>query len=72
MQEKTEDLEARLNEETMKRGDLEKELDSISEQLTETRNGIEQNRSRLDSTLEIQRELSNKLKSSRLSKSQSE
>lgn len=69
---RAEDLEARLNEETMKRGDIEKELDSIREQLTETRNGIEQNRSNLDSTLEIQRELSNKLKSSTLSKSQSE
>ncbi|KAL7612437.1 hypothetical protein Lser_V15G06943 [Lactuca serriola] len=69
---RVDDIEARLNEETTKRGDLEKELEIVTEQLIETRNGIEQTRSTIDSTFEIQRELSNKLKSSTLSKSQSE
>ncbi|KAL4577897.1 hypothetical protein LXL04_014012 [Taraxacum kok-saghyz] len=69
---RVEDIEARLNEEATHRGDIEKELETVEEQLTETRNGIEHNKSKLDCTLEIQRELSNKLKSSTLSKSQSE
>lgn len=69
---RSEDLEARLNEETMKRRDLEKDLETVREELTETRTRLDQNRNKLDSTLEIQRELSKKLKSSTMAKSQSE
>lgn len=66
------DIEARLKEETMKRGELEKDLNTITEELTENRIILEQNKSKLNSTLEIQRELSNKVRSSTLAKSQSE
>ncbi|KAK9062104.1 hypothetical protein SSX86_019289 [Deinandra increscens subsp. villosa] len=66
------DLEARLNEETMKRRDFEKDLDTIKEELTENRMRLEQNKSKLNSTLKIHKQLSNKLKSVTLSKSQSE
>ncbi|KVI08652.1 Protein kinase-like domain-containing protein [Cynara cardunculus var. scolymus] len=69
---RSEDLEARLNEETMKRGALEKDLETIREELSETRIRLDQNRNKLDSTLEIQRELSRKLKSSTMVKSQSQ
>lgn len=56
----------------MKRGDLEKEINTVTEQLTVNRIRLKQNKSKLNSTVEIQRELSNKLKSSTLAKSQSE
>ncbi|KAI3702686.1 hypothetical protein L6452_28435 [Arctium lappa] len=69
---RSKDLEARLNEETMKRRDLEKDLETVREELTETRIRLDQNRTKLDSTLEIQRELLKKLKSSTMAKSQSE
>nr|XP_043633861.1 putative U-box domain-containing protein 50 [Erigeron canadensis] len=66
------DVEARLNEEILKRGDLEKDLDCLTEKLTENRTILEQNTNKLSSTLEIQKELSKKLKSSTLAKSRSE
>ncbi|KAI3798766.1 hypothetical protein L1987_34045 [Smallanthus sonchifolius] len=66
------DLKARLNEETMKRKDFEKDLDTLNEELTENRITLDQNKSKLNSTLEIQKELSNKLKSVTLTKSQYE
>ncbi|XP_071735383.1 putative U-box domain-containing protein 50 isoform X2 [Rutidosis leptorrhynchoides] len=66
------DFEARLNEETTKRGEFEKDLNIITKELNENKSIYDQNKSRLDSTLEIQRELSNKLKSLTQTKSQYE
>lgn len=57
----------------MKRGDLEKELNTVTEELTNNRIRLEQNRSKLDFlTFKIQNDLSNKLKSRTPKKSQSE
>ncbi|KAI3794351.1 hypothetical protein L1987_36981 [Smallanthus sonchifolius] len=66
------DLKARSNEEAMKRKDIEKDLDTLNEELTENRLTLDQNKSKLNSTLEIQKELSNKLKSVTLTKLQYE
>ncbi|XP_076909213.1 putative U-box domain-containing protein 50 [Bidens hawaiensis] len=66
------DLEARKNEEAVKRRDFEKNLDALKQEITENQILLQQNKSKLNSTLEIQKELSKKLKSVTLAKSQSE
>lgn len=67
-----EELEARITEEMAKRGELEKDLDTTREELQEIRSEVKQKMSKLSSILELQRELSNKLKSSSLAKSRAE
>ncbi|KAL8246821.1 hypothetical protein R6Q59_008037 [Mikania micrantha] len=66
------DLEARSKEEIKKRRGFEKDLETVKDELTENKIRIEQDKSKLNSTLEIQKELSNKLKSVTLVKSQRE
>nr|GEU74303.1 putative U-box domain-containing protein 50 [Tanacetum cinerariifolium] len=66
------DVEARMNEETKKRVDAERDLNTIRDEITENRFTLEQKKSKLNSTLEIHRELSNKLISMTLAKSRNE
>ncbi|PWA69236.1 U-box domain-containing protein kinase family protein [Artemisia annua] len=61
-----------MNEETKKRVDTKKDLNTIRAELTENRFTLEQKSSKLNSTLEIHRELSNKLKSLTFAKSRNE
>ncbi|KAK1410543.1 hypothetical protein QVD17_37080 [Tagetes erecta] len=66
------DIEAQLNEQIMKRREFETDLATVNEELTENVIRLEQSKSKLNSTIEIQKELSNKLKSVTVTKSRRE
>ncbi|XP_022883454.1 putative U-box domain-containing protein 50 [Olea europaea var. sylvestris] len=65
-------LEVCLSEEVQKNADLKKELDSRKDELFELQGEVEEKRSKLNSILELQRELSNKLQLSSSAKSRAE
>ncbi|BBH05806.1 U-box domain-containing protein kinase family protein [Prunus dulcis] len=67
-----EELEAKIKEEVTKREDLKKALDSEKEQLHEVIMDTEESKSRLNSLMELQYELSTKLHNSSLAKSNRE
>ncbi|KAA8530751.1 hypothetical protein F0562_005481 [Nyssa sinensis] len=69
---RAEELEARINEEMASRVDLSKELDIAKEDLYEIQSKVEEKKNKLNSILELERELSNKLQSSSLAKSRAE
>ncbi|KAL2521748.1 U-box domain-containing protein kinase family protein [Forsythia ovata] len=66
------ELEVCINEEVMKNADLKKELDSRKYELFDLQSEVEEKRSKLNSILELQRELSNKLQLSSSAKSRAE
>ncbi|CAA3025480.1 U-box domain-containing 50 isoform X1 [Olea europaea subsp. europaea] len=65
-------LEICLSEEVQKNADLKKELDSRKDELFELQGEVEEKRSKLNSILGLQRELSNKLQLSSSAKSRAE
>ncbi|KAL3527552.1 hypothetical protein ACH5RR_012208 [Cinchona calisaya] len=65
---RADELEARINEENAKRVDLQRYLDTTKEQLFEIQTEVEEKRNKLNSILELQRELSSKLQLSTLAK----
>ncbi|KAI3451251.1 hypothetical protein Pfo_007916 [Paulownia fortunei] len=69
---RAEELEGCLNEEAVKHVDLDKELDSRKEDLNELQSEVEEKRSKLNSILELQKELSNKLHLSSSAKARAE
>ncbi|BBH05808.1 U-box domain-containing protein kinase family protein [Prunus dulcis] len=69
---RAEELEAKIKEEVTKREDLKKALDSEKEQLHEVIMDTEESKSRLNSLMELQYELSTKLHNSSLAKSNRE
>ncbi|CAI9111437.1 OLC1v1011658C2 [Oldenlandia corymbosa var. corymbosa] len=66
------ELEAQTHEETSKRMELQKDLDRTKEELSEIHIEVEEKRSKLDSILQLQRELSNKLQLSNSAKTRVE
>ncbi|KAA8546699.1 hypothetical protein F0562_003070 [Nyssa sinensis] len=66
---RAEELEARMKEEMANRVDLNTELDSVKEDIYEVQSEVEEKKNKLNSILELQRELANKLQSSSLAKS---
>lgn len=66
------ELEVCLSEEVLKNADLKKELDSRKDELFELQGEVEEKRSKMNSILELQRELSNKLQLSSSAKSRDE
>nr|GLL18920.1 putative U-box domain-containing protein 50 isoform X1 [Ipomoea trifida] len=69
---RAEDLEACINEEMAKRAHLEEELDSAKEELYELQTEVEEKRTKLNSILELQRELASKVQLSSREKSHAE
>lgn len=69
---RADELEARIREENAKRMDLQEDLDSTKEELFEIQSEVEEKRNKLNSILELQRELSNKVQLSTLAKSRVE
>ncbi|XP_019185661.1 PREDICTED: putative U-box domain-containing protein 50 isoform X2 [Ipomoea nil] len=69
---RAEDLEACINEEMAKRAHLEEELDSAKEELYELQTEVEEKRAKLNSILELQRELASKVQLSSQEKSHAE
>ncbi|KAG5529610.1 hypothetical protein RHGRI_030106 [Rhododendron griersonianum] len=65
---RSEELEARIDEEIATRVDLKKELDNAEEEVCEVRNEVEGKKGKLSSMLELQHELSNRLQQSSLAK----
>lgn len=65
-------LEAKIKEEVTNRIEIKKSLDNEKEQIQETMSDIAENRSRLNSVLELKSELSNKLHLSTLARSHAE
>lgn len=64
----SEELEARITEEIANRLNLTKDLDASKEEIHEIQSEIEERKSKLNSMIELQSELSIKLKSSSLAK----
>ncbi|KAL8167361.1 hypothetical protein V2J09_008860 [Rumex salicifolius] len=69
---RAEELETYINEDISARIDLNKETENTKEQIYEAMTDIKESKNRLDSLLETQSELSNKLQVSSLSKSRAE
>ncbi|KAG9129176.1 hypothetical protein Leryth_006428 [Lithospermum erythrorhizon] len=69
---RVETLTTSIEDEISKRLVIQKELDSRKETISELQSEVEEKRSKLNSILELQHELSSKLKSSNLEKSQAE
>ncbi|KAK3007819.1 hypothetical protein RJ639_014876, partial [Escallonia herrerae] len=69
---RAEELEARISEERTNRMGLEKDLYTAKEELHEIQSEVVERKSKLNSILELQQELSNKLQSSSLAKSHAE
>ncbi|GFP87901.1 putative U-box domain-containing protein 50 [Phtheirospermum japonicum] len=69
---KAEEHEHWLNEEIRKNVDLKKELESRNEEIAELQSEVEQKRSKLNSILELQMELTNKLHMSSSAKARAE
>ncbi|KAL2501167.1 putative U-box domain-containing protein 50 [Forsythia ovata] len=66
------ELEICINEEVLKNADLKKQIDSRKFELFDLQGEVEEKRSKLNSILELQRELSNKLQLSSSAKSRAE
>ncbi|CAK9168164.1 unnamed protein product [Ilex paraguariensis] len=69
---RAEELEGRINEEIARRVDLNKEIDSTKEELHEVQSEVEEKKSKFNSIVQLQHELSNKLQLSSLAKSRAE
>ncbi|XP_016442768.2 putative U-box domain-containing protein 50 isoform X1 [Nicotiana tabacum] len=69
---RAEEIDGCINDEIARKADLKRELDATKEELSELHTEVEITTSRLNSILELQRELSNKLQLSSVARSRAE